>query len=98
MISFLANRLKQLFAKTIGQIHVGRGLRRMELIETLNLGGKRQLMLVVCDGERFLIGSGGDSVQSIERLARVAEPEVAGPIRPSSEEVGTAAIHARRLH
>lgn len=39
--------------------------RRMELLETLSLGGRRQLMLVVCDGERFLVGVSGDAVQSI---------------------------------
>ncbi len=39
--------------------------RKMELVETLNLGGKRQLMLVQCDGQRYLVGLGSDSVQSI---------------------------------
>ena len=43
----------------------GRAERRMELVEVLQLGGKRQLMLVVCDGRRYLVGAGGDSVQSI---------------------------------
>ncbi len=38
---------------------------RMELIETLPLGGRRQLMLVVCDGQSYLIGAGNDSVHSI---------------------------------
>ena len=42
-----------------------RAERRMELIETLQLGGKRQLLLVSCDGQRYLVGAGGDSVHSI---------------------------------
>jgi len=42
--------------------------RRMELVEMLQLGGKRQLMLVVCDGQRYLVGAGGDSVQSITEM------------------------------
>jgi flagellar biogenesis protein FliO len=42
--------------------------RRMHVVETLSLGGKRQLMLVVCDGERFLIGVGAESVSSLTAL------------------------------
>jgi hypothetical protein len=42
--------------------------RQMRLIETLALGGKRQLMLVSCAGEHFLVGGGLDSVETIVRL------------------------------
>ena len=38
---------------------------RLEMVETLSLGGRRQLILVKCDGESFLVGVGADSVQSI---------------------------------
>jgi flagellar biogenesis protein FliO len=51
-----------------GGLAQARGERRMRIAETLSLGGKRQLLLVVCDGERFLIGAGADSVQSITAL------------------------------
>jgi hypothetical protein len=37
----------------------------MELIETLPLGGKRQLILIACDGRHFLVGAGADAVSSI---------------------------------
>jgi Flagellar biosynthesis protein, FliO len=37
----------------------------MELIETLSLGGKRQLMLVRCGGQHFLVGGGFDTVETI---------------------------------
>jgi hypothetical protein len=43
----------------------GRIGRRMELIETLPLGGKRQLILIACDGRHFLVGAGADAVSSI---------------------------------
>ena len=56
------------------------GERRMELIATLSLGGKRQLMLVVCDGQRILVSAGGDSVSSI------AEMSPASPIRLTVSE------------
>jgi flagellar biogenesis protein FliO len=43
-------------------------VKQMELIETLALGGKRQLMLVSCGGERFLVGGGVESVETIVRV------------------------------
>ena len=49
--------LRTLFRKSFGAIGRGRGEHRMELLETLQLGGRRQLMLVVCDGQRFLVGA-----------------------------------------
>jgi flagellar biogenesis protein FliO len=45
-----------------------RGKRRMELVERLELGGRRQLMLVICDGQRYLVGAGGESVHAIAEL------------------------------
>ena len=42
--------------------------KRMRLVETLALGGRRQLMLVSCGGEHFLVGGGVDSVESIVRV------------------------------
>jgi flagellar biogenesis protein FliO len=60
----------------LGNLQRGRGQRRMELVETLQLGGKRQLMLVVCDGQRYLVGAGGDAVNSIEAMgARPVEED-----------------------
>ena len=41
--------------------------RELELMETLALGGRRQLMLVRFAGGRFLVGCGADGVQSIVR-------------------------------
>ena len=42
--------------------------KELRLLETLPLGGKRQLMLVTCAGERFLVGGGLESVETIVRL------------------------------
>jgi hypothetical protein len=41
--------------------------RQMRLLETLPLGGKRQLMLVSCNDEEFLVGCGPESVTTIVR-------------------------------
>jgi flagellar biogenesis protein FliO len=46
--------------------------RQLQLLETLSLGGKRQLMLVTCAGESFLVGGSFESVETIVRLR--AEP------------------------
>jgi hypothetical protein len=40
----------------------------MCLVETLVLGGRRQLMLVSCGREHFLVGGGVDSVETIVRV------------------------------
>jgi flagellar biogenesis protein FliO len=46
--------------------------KRMQVLETLALGARKQLLLVCCDGERFLVGTGADQVQTIVRLGRGA--------------------------
>jgi flagellar biogenesis protein FliO len=50
--------------------------KQMQLLETLMLGGKRQLMLVRCGGERFLVGG---SLESVETIVPVASPIVQDP-------------------
>jgi flagellar biogenesis protein FliO len=42
--------------------------KQMRLVETLALGGRRQLMLVSCGEEHFLVGGGVDSVETIVRV------------------------------
>jgi hypothetical protein len=42
--------------------------KHLQLVETLPLGGKRQLMLVTYAGESFLVGGGFESVETIVRL------------------------------
>jgi flagellar biogenesis protein FliO len=64
LLAWFQTPLREHFAR-IGK---PRSKRRMELVEMLQLGGKRQLMLVVCDGQRYLVGAGGDSVQSIAEM------------------------------
>ena len=58
--------------------------RHMRLIETLPLGAKKQLLLVACDGERFLIGTGPESVQSILRV----RPQTIAEDSSNTAEVG----------
>jgi flagellar biogenesis protein FliO len=62
----LATLLIELWRKGRGAKE--RRARQMELIELLPLGGKRQLMLVRCGEERFLVGGGSESVQTIVKL------------------------------
>jgi flagellar biogenesis protein FliO len=42
--------------------------RQLELVETLTLSGKRHLMLVNCDGTRFLVAANGDAPMTIVSL------------------------------
>jgi len=39
--------------------------RDLRLVETLSLGGRKQVSLVVCAGQKFLVGCGPDNVTSI---------------------------------
>jgi hypothetical protein len=64
--------LRRVLVHGFAGLNYGRSERRMELIETLSLGGKRQLMLVVCDGRRVLVGAGGDSIQSLLALSELS--------------------------
>ena len=48
-------------------------VRQMQLLETLPLGGKRQLMLVQCGAEHFLVGGGLEAVETIVKVAGVPE-------------------------
>ena len=50
--------------------------KQLRLVETLPLGGKRQLMLVTCAGESFLVGGGMESVETIVRLKPEASLDV----------------------
>lgn len=43
-------------------------LRQMELLETLPMGGKRQLILVRYANELFLVGGGSDSINCIVKV------------------------------
>jgi flagellar biogenesis protein FliO len=43
--------------------------RRMQLLETLPVGGKRQLMLVRCGDEHFMVGGGVESISTIVKVS-----------------------------
>jgi flagellar biogenesis protein FliO len=52
-----------------GACHV----RKMQLLETLSLGGKRQLALIQCGDEQFLVGGGLETVETIVKVNSVAD-------------------------
>jgi hypothetical protein len=54
------------------------------LVETLPLGGKRQLMLVTCAGESFLIGGGLESVETIVHVRAEVSLDAAAKSRDES--------------
>jgi flagellar biogenesis protein FliO len=65
--------VKGLAGWVLGLLRALRGRRvvqrkQLRLVETLALGGKRQLMLVTCAGESFLVGGGPESVETIVRV------------------------------
>jgi flagellar biogenesis protein FliO len=52
--------------------------RRLQLVETLSVGGKRQLMLVRCGEEHFLVGGGLESIGTIVKVDVNGQPIEAG--------------------
>jgi flagellar biogenesis protein FliO len=42
--------------------------KQLHLLETLALGGKRQLLLVSCGDEHFLVGGGIETVETIVQI------------------------------
>jgi flagellar biogenesis protein FliO len=47
--------------------------KSLALRESLSLGERRFAAVIECDGQRFLVGGGSQSVQLIARLNNVAE-------------------------
>ena len=72
----LAGWVQGLMRGLRGQREVKR--KQLRLVETLALGGKRQLMLVTCAGESFLVGGGLESVETIVRLKAEVSLDAAG--------------------
>ncbi len=61
----LGSLMLQAFERIISaQARAGRR-NQMKLVESLPLGNRRQLLLIVCDNQRYLVGAGADSVGSI---------------------------------
>jgi flagellar biogenesis protein FliO len=94
MESVLAARSDSLFGKILAgaalmfrfgqQITAGRRERKMRLCETLSLGERRFLALVVVERQRFLVGGTGSSVALLARLP--SEPDSAQSAGMQSQE------------
>lgn len=54
------------------------GSRTLRHIETLPLGMKRNVFLIECDGERFLLAISGDSVSSPVAVTQRSVAEIDG--------------------
>ena len=87
----LAGRLLAAFAR-VGSNHGWKGRvagsrKKLHLMETLSLGGRKQLILVNCAGEHYLIGTGPDSVSSMIHVAFATQAETGhGSTRPAEPQ------------
>ncbi|GGG81719.1 flagellar biosynthetic protein FliO [Edaphobacter dinghuensis] len=59
-------------------------IKQMHLVETLSLGGKRNLMLVSCAGELFLVGG---SIEGVETIVRVNSESSRGVAAKKADHV-----------
>lgn len=50
-----------------------RRMKQMQILEALSLGEKRQVVLIVCNGERYLVGCGANTVATITKLNSAIE-------------------------
>ncbi len=46
----------------------------MEMVESLTLGGRKQLFLVECDRQRYLVGGGAEGVATIVAMGSEGAP------------------------
>ena len=74
----LAGWLLEVGAQVLGRGRVARQ-KEMRVVETLTIGAKKQLVLVSCGGERFLVGTGADNVGTIVRVGAEARAAADGP-------------------
>jgi Flagellar biosynthesis protein, FliO. len=66
--------ISRFFQTWVARRAAGSGhVRKMQLLETLSLGGKRQLMLVQCGAEQFLVGGSLETVETIVKVDGVAD-------------------------
>ncbi len=56
------------------QIRAGRRDRKMRLCETLSLGERRFLALVLVEQQKFLVGGAGSSIALLARLPSEPDP------------------------
>jgi hypothetical protein len=52
----------------LGVLCGARPAAKLEVLETISLGGRRQLFLIACGGERYLVGVGAENVGSMLRV------------------------------
>lgn len=64
------NPCGRLLQRALQALLPSRTSNRMQLIETLHLGGKRQLSLIQIDGHEYLIGGTSDSVSVLQPLLK----------------------------
>ena len=50
------------------RLHRERSANQLQLVETLSVGPRRQLMLVRCGEEHYLVGAGQESIGCIVRV------------------------------
>ncbi len=69
-------------------------VRRMVLLESLELGNRRQLFLVSCDDHRFLVGAGAERVGTLVAVPEQAQDAVS--LRTGASQSQVACVPAQR--
>jgi flagellar biogenesis protein FliO len=65
MVGGFAGFVIELVRRGRSGLGVARAEKSLKVVEVLQLGGKRQVMLVACGEQRFLVGAGAEGVSAI---------------------------------
>lgn len=77
MVRIIISALKKLVSGGQG-LRLRRREKAMRLCETLPLGDRRYLALVLVEGHKFLVGAAANSVSLVARIPPAGEDEGAG--------------------
>lgn len=77
MLRIIISTLKKLVSSGQG-LRLRRREKAMRLCETLPLGDRRYLALVLVEGHKFLVGTAANSVSLVARIPPAGEDEGAG--------------------
>jgi flagellar biogenesis protein FliO len=72
MLQFIISATKKAFSSA-KSIRGNRGHRSMRLCETLSLGDRRSLALIVVGQEKFLVATAGNSISLLARFPSLQE-------------------------
>jgi Flagellar biosynthesis protein, FliO len=67
----------------------------LRVLETVSLGGRRQVFLLACGGERYLVGAGAETVGCMLRIADLGGTDLQITDREPGEDDGVDGVYGQ---